>query len=1182
MSSLMTLFQFPRLSKDNYGSWWIRMKALLSSHDVWEIVEKCIEKVDDESSLNVAQRVELQKARKKDQSALTLIYQCLDDAMFEKVANATTSKEAWEILQNAFKGIDKMKKVRLQSLRGEFEKLQMEESETILDYFTRVLTISNEMKRNGESLSDTRVIEKILRSLPPSFDYIVIAIEESKDIDSMTIDQLMGSLQAHEEKSLSKKEERAFYMKRSKDEDAVIFVVILVSKAEDKDEEEKMSLKKIRTNGLIIEEVVGEAFNIKEEANLMEVQDEDELTLLMVRHDVQKERIKPCHIDFAASNHMTGEEDLFVEMEQSKGNVTFGDESKVSVKGKGKILIRAKDGSHRYISDVYNAPNLKSNILSVGKLLEKNYDIHFKDHSATIRNQEGKIIAKVPMSKNRMFILNIQHDEAKFLKSCLEDHSWLWHMRKTLVYFLKEKSQALEAFKTFKAMVEKKKGLKIKSMDRIEAEAVDCAVYLLNRCPSKSLDNKTSQEAWNGLKPTVSHLRVFGSIAYVHVLSQRRLNLDDRSEKHVFVGYDKQSKGYKLYNSVTRKVVVSRDVEFDEEGSWDWSIQESESYDFLPMTDEEETDESSEKARQSQSLTPTQDSHSSLSEGEPKTRSLQELYEKNDTWELKTLPKGQKAIGVKWVYKAKKNAKGEVEKYEARLVAKGYKQKHGNSQSMIYELKKLMTRKFEMTDIGLMSYYLGIEVKQTDEGIFMGQERYAKEILKRVFVVFMVNWDKMNTGKRDCGNLKKYTSYVANEAAGSNAQAAYGTNNAVSVMRMGGTPLSVGKKVSIAPVSSVQRKEDPASLNVHSSSTSAKQGYADGLISADVVNVNVVVDNAQLGIKVVVDTVGGANLSNNGAKCKTFGTSNDLGAGECNVVVFSNDDQVSMATGIQSVAHDVNGSSPLMKKGSYASVVNASDHVNSTNNEGFNGGVHSYPTHFEPKVTKKVNFGSIANEEQVDNYDTVFPKAVTKNIKNRRGPWIILNTPLILNRWTPNVSLKIDEVSMAIPIEDGTGYTREVIKVEYEWRPSHCTDGMTVEYLALGVFKRRNLRRGLKRLSGMKISSLMMKWMNLFFLKLEVAKLDHILSQLFLCFGLINGSPTKEFKVERGLRQGDPLSHFLFILVVEALNVVMLVAKNKTSSMGPRSVRTRFICRILNLRMIPLPWENDLFIMLRS
>ncbi|GJS97137.1 hypothetical protein Tco_0804105 [Tanacetum coccineum] len=236
MSSAMNLFQFTCLTKDNYGSWCIRMKALPGSHDVWEIVEKGIEKFNDESSLSVAQRVDLQKTRQMDQSALTLIYQCLDDAVFEKVENATTSKEAWEILQNAFKGIDKAKR----------------------DYFTRVLTISNEMKRNGESLSGTRVIVKILHSLPPRFDYIVVAIEESKDIESMTINQIIGSLQAHEEKlkkkggknpcsklytqkSLSKKEKGAFYMEKSKDEDAVLFVVMVVSKARDEDKEEKIS-----------------------------------------------------------------------------------------------------------------------------------------------------------------------------------------------------------------------------------------------------------------------------------------------------------------------------------------------------------------------------------------------------------------------------------------------------------------------------------------------------------------------------------------------------------------------------------------------------------------------------------------------------------------------------------------------------------------------------------------------------------------------------------------------------------------------------------------------------------------------------------------------------------------------------------------------------------------------------
>jgi hypothetical protein len=47
--------------------------------------------------------------------------------------------------------------------------------------------------------------------------------------------------------------------------------------------------------------------------------------------------------------------------------------------------------------------------------------------------------------------------------------------------------------------------------------------------------------------------------------------------------------------------------------------------------------------------------------------------EKNDTWKLTNLLENKKAIGAKWVYKTKKNAKGEVQRYKARLVAKGYK-----------------------------------------------------------------------------------------------------------------------------------------------------------------------------------------------------------------------------------------------------------------------------------------------------------------------------------------------------------------------------------------------------------------------------------------------------------------------------------------------------------------------------
>ena len=65
-------------------------------------------------------------------------------------------------------------------------------------------------------------------------------------------------------------------------------------------------------------------------------------------------------------------------------------------------------------------------------------------------------------------------------------------------------------------------------------EAVMCAAYILNRCPTKALQSITPYEAWNGKKPSIGHLRVFGCLAYALVPMQQRRKLDDKAVKCIF------------------------------------------------------------------------------------------------------------------------------------------------------------------------------------------------------------------------------------------------------------------------------------------------------------------------------------------------------------------------------------------------------------------------------------------------------------------------------------------------------------------------------------------------------------------------------------------------------------------------------------------------------------------------
>ncbi|GJX04449.1 putative RNA-directed DNA polymerase [Tanacetum coccineum] len=197
------------------------------------------------------------------------------------------------------------------------------------------------------------------------------------------------------------------------------------------------------------------------------------------------------------------------------------------------------------------------------------------------------------------------------------------HSRKVWVYTLKTKDQVLDVFKQFHALVERQTGKKLKCirtdnggeyigpfdaycrehgiqhqktppktpqlnglaerMNRTLVERVRCllshaglpasfwgealntAVHVINLTPCVPLRFDVPDRVWSGKDVSYRHLRVFGCKASVHIPKDERSKLDVKNKPCVFLGYGQDELGYRLYDPVQKKLVRSRDVEFDED-----------------------------------------------------------------------------------------------------------------------------------------------------------------------------------------------------------------------------------------------------------------------------------------------------------------------------------------------------------------------------------------------------------------------------------------------------------------------------------------------------------------------------------------------------------------------------------------------------------------------------------------
>ncbi|KAL0424011.1 UNVERIFIED_CONTAM: Retrovirus-related Pol polyprotein from transposon TNT 1-94 [Sesamum radiatum] len=191
MSSLAKQISVPIFSGQNYDYWAIKMKTYFQSQKLWEIVEEGVTLPEDSSTSSSAEKGKLENKKAKDSEAL-YIQTAVADHIFPRISVATSAKEAWSILQKEYQGSAKVRIIKLQTLRRDFENMKMKDSETIDEYYTKVRELVNQLKAYGEDIPEKRVVEKLLISVTEKYDPIVTTIEETKDITTLTVTELVG------------------------------------------------------------------------------------------------------------------------------------------------------------------------------------------------------------------------------------------------------------------------------------------------------------------------------------------------------------------------------------------------------------------------------------------------------------------------------------------------------------------------------------------------------------------------------------------------------------------------------------------------------------------------------------------------------------------------------------------------------------------------------------------------------------------------------------------------------------------------------------------------------------------------------------------------------------------------------------------------------------------------------
>nr|GEW15044.1 zinc finger, CCHC-type [Tanacetum cinerariifolium] len=161
------------------------MQIILEANGLWEMIEPN-EKTEADN--------------KKDKTTIAFLYQALTEEQLLQITKYKTAKAIWEALKTRHLREERVQQARLQTLKSDFEMLQMKEDETIDTFTTKLTTLVNKASNLGHTMEDKTLLRKLLNAVPDRYLQIVTSIEQYSDLSEMTFEEEIGRLKTYEER----------------------------------------------------------------------------------------------------------------------------------------------------------------------------------------------------------------------------------------------------------------------------------------------------------------------------------------------------------------------------------------------------------------------------------------------------------------------------------------------------------------------------------------------------------------------------------------------------------------------------------------------------------------------------------------------------------------------------------------------------------------------------------------------------------------------------------------------------------------------------------------------------------------------------------------------------------------------------------------------------------------------